>query len=471
MLLGLTAIRLAAAAAVPLAPDEAYYWLWSRHLQPGYYDDAPLIAVWIRAGTALLGASPLGIRLLSPLGAALGSVLLWRAGEDLFPGRNAGVLAAALLNFTVVLGAGAVITTPDTPLILFWTATIAASARALATGDDRWWLAAGFTAGLGLDSKYTALLLIVATGLWLLLARDGRRALTRSGPWLGLLLAGVVFLPVVLWNATHRWASFAKQGGRMLHWNLPSAAHHLAGLIFGQIGLVTPLIALLMAAGIARAVIAGDARSLLPLLSVLVPGAIFVEHSLSGRVEANWPAILYPGAALCAAGCATGMTRRWLLPSVAFGGALTGLVYIQAVAAPFPLPPRADPTAFQLAGWPGLARATARLAKADDARFIASSDYTIAAELAHALRGRETILGFGPRWRYFRLPAATAFASRPGLLVVPLDRGAPDPRAFRTATRVATLTRRRGGAIVKRYAVYRVIPLPGATGAVLDRSA
>lgn len=366
-----------------------------------------------------------------------------------------------------MLGAGAVITTPDTPLLLFWTATIAAVARVVATGDERWWLAAGLCAGLALESKYTALLLIASIGIWLLVTAEGRRMLTRWPAWVGLVLAFLTFLPVLIWNALNGWASFAKQGGRMLHWDLASAVHHLLGLIFGQIGLVTPLIAIVMAVGVVRAVTNGSARGTLPLLTVLIPVAIFLEHSLSGRVEANWPAILYPGAALCAAGCAAEMTRRWLLPSIALGGTLTAIVYLQAIAAPFPLPPRADPTALQLAGWPHLARSAAKLAAANGAGFVASPDYTVASELAHALRGRETVLGFGTRWRYFRLPPAVT--GSPGLLVLPPDRGRPDAGEFRSVKRIATLSRRRKGMIVKRYAIYRVIPKPGTIGAVLER--
>ena len=47
----LTLLRLALAARLPLAPDEAYYFLWSRHLQAGYFDHPPMVALWIRAGT------------------------------------------------------------------------------------------------------------------------------------------------------------------------------------------------------------------------------------------------------------------------------------------------------------------------------------------------------------------------------------------------------------------------------------
>ncbi len=142
-LLPLTLLRLLVAAATPLAPDEAYYWVWSRALAPGYLDHPPMVALWIRAGTSVGGDGAFGVRLLSPLAAALGSFLLFWAAEDLLPGRRAGAWAAALLNATLLLGVGAVTMTPDTPLLLFWTAALWALCRFHATGNGAWWLVAG----------------------------------------------------------------------------------------------------------------------------------------------------------------------------------------------------------------------------------------------------------------------------------------------------------------------------------------
>ena len=58
----LIVLRAVMAAQLPLSADEAYYWLWSKRLAFGYYDHPPLIAWAIRAGTSLLGDTPLGVR-------------------------------------------------------------------------------------------------------------------------------------------------------------------------------------------------------------------------------------------------------------------------------------------------------------------------------------------------------------------------------------------------------------------------
>ncbi|MGC9270656.1 glycosyltransferase family 39 protein [Acidiphilium sp.] len=467
LLAGLTLIRLIVAALVPLAPDEAYYWLWSLHLQPGYFDDSPLIAWWIRAGTSLFGASPLGIRLLSPLGAALGSVLLWRAGEDLFPGRNAGVTAAILLNATLLLNVGAVITTPDTPLLLCWTATIAAVARWSATGNDRWWLAAGIAAGLALDAKYTGLLLLVAIGAWLLITTAGRAALRRKLPWFGLALSLAVFAPVIGWNASHRWVSFLKQGGRSTHLDLAAAPGHLIALIGGQIGLVTPGVIVLMSIGVWASLRAPGAPAKLVALVVLVPGAVFAEHVLSGPVQPNWPAIMIPGAALAAAGAATRLTRRFLVPAAALGAVMSAAVYLQAIAAPIPIPVHRDPTALQLAGWHHLAAEVIHLAAARHVAIIASPDYGVVAELAHDAPQTVAVAGLGARWQYFTDPRVM-----PGqtlLLIAPLYLPRPAAPAFTDVTPLGRLTRTRAGAVVATYAVYEVTFMGTLHSAIMRR--
>ena len=44
-ILALVALRLVAAAWTPLTFDEAYYWIWSKHLAGGYYDHPPMVAL------------------------------------------------------------------------------------------------------------------------------------------------------------------------------------------------------------------------------------------------------------------------------------------------------------------------------------------------------------------------------------------------------------------------------------------
>ena len=446
------------AAWLPLSPDEAYYWVWSRALAPGYLDHPPMVALWIAGGTALLGDGALGVRLLSPLAAFGGSLLLARAAEDLLPGRRAGVWAAAMLNATLLSGVGAVTMTPDTPLLLFWTATLWALARLHATGDGRWWLAAGAAAGLALDSKYTAGLLAPAILLWLLASPTQRPLLARWQPWTAAVLALALFAPVIGWNAAHGWASFARQGGRAGDWRPARAAQFLAELAGGQIGLATPLLAVLFAAGMVLSMRLAWRRrpewTLLAAFSVL-PAAVFVQHALGDRVQANWPSVCYPAAAIAAAGL---RPSRWRLPAVALGLAVTLLVWLQGVAAPLALPPRLDPTLMRLGGWPGLAAQVRAAAARDGASYVAVDSYGLAAEMARLLPRGLPVVGVDPRWAYFRLSsAAKVMAGRSGLLLRSARRGdAPVAADWARIAPDGEAARARDGVRAEAYRLYRV---------------
>ncbi len=415
-----------------------------------------MVALWIRAGTLLAGQDALGVRLLAPLAAALGSVLLARAGADLLGSRRAGVLAAVLLNATPLFGAGAVTMTPDTPLLFFWTATLWALCRLLTTGRPGWWLAAGAAAGLALDSKYTAALLAPSILLWLVAVPDLRPWLRRPAPWLGGLLALILFAPVIAWNAGHGWVSFVRQGGRTGDWHPARAAQFLLELLGGQAGLATPLLAVLFIAG---TVAAWRHRRrpewALPALLATVPAVVFVQHALGDRVQPNWPAVIYPAAALTAA---TLPWRRWMQAAVALGAAVTALIYLQAAAAPFPLPARLDPTLLRLGGWPGFARTVA--AAAPGAAYVASDQYGIAAELAWLLPAKLKVAGVDPRWRLFALPdARPLLAAGRGLLVTAAP---PDPALWTAAVPLGEALRARGGMVAARLRLYQVTARDGA---------
>ncbi len=449
-LLGLTLLRLILAAITPLSPDETYYWLWSLHPQAGYFDHPPMVAFWIRAGTALLGPGPLGVRLLGPLAAAAGSVLLWRAGEDLFPKRHAGLIAAALLNATLVLGAGAIIMTSDTSLMFFWIAGIAAAARWVATDDNRWFLAVGAASGCALLSKYTALLLIVAMFFWLLNHRAGRAALKTPWPWLGILLAGLIFLPNIYWNAAHGWISYLKQGSRVAAFDLPRSLQFLGELVFGQMALVTPIILGLLALGLWRLRDASGGGPRLLLWVTLLPAIVFVEHVISGRVQANWPAVIYPTACLAAAALPEVIILTWARPALGLGFAMTLLAYAQALAAPFPVSAAYDPAALQLAGWQALAGQAA----AGKPTFITADDYATVAELAYYAPPGTTVAGLGPRWQYLGMTPATDLTGATGIMLT-------RHKDTRCLDQVGTITRNRGDEVISTYRLCRIVAPDG----------
>ncbi len=473
-----TLLRLWIAAVVPLAPDEAYYWIWSQALAPGYLDHPPMVALWIRAGTDLAGQTPLGVRLLGPLATAVGSGFLFDAARTLFPGTlfpgarypgsrsprrwldgiGVGAIAVILLNATLLLGVGSVIMTPDAPLLLFWTLTLWAMARLIVSGRGRWWLAAGVFAGLTALSKFTAVFLFVGVGLWALLVPQGRVWLRRWQPWAAVAIGVALFVPVIVWNASHQWAGLLKQGGRVADWQPARAAGFLAELVGAQVGLATPWIFVLCMIGLGVAarrtwVTRDPAWTLLAALSVL-PVVVFLQHAVGDRVQGNWPAIIYPALALAGAVWLAERGGRDWVGASALGFGITAVVYLQVLFGLIPLPPGVDPIALRLRGWDALARQTEAAFHASNARFVAADGYAMDSELAWTLPASVPVVGVDARWAFFALPAAP-IAGQVGLLLRDSARtDPPDPSVWQQAAPLGFVTRP-GGA--REIAVYRVV--------------
>ncbi len=468
-LAGVTLIRLMVAATIPLAPDETYYWIWSHALAGGYLDHPPMVALWIRAGTALAGQTALGLRLLGPLAAAVASWMLFDTARTLIPNSRAGLVAVLLLNASLLLGVGTVIMTPDSPLLFFWTATLWAIARIAVGGSGQWWLVAGVAGGLALDSKYTALFLWVGVGLWLLAVPAVRPWLRRWQPWAACVIGLVLFTPTLAWNAAHGWSGFARQGGRVNDWHPARAIGFLAELVGGQIGLATPLVWALCMIGLGVAVIRAWRRrdagwSLLVALS-LPPIVVFVQHAVGDRVQGNWPAIIYPALVVAAGGMA--LRARWWISASALGFAITVIVYLQALVHPVPLPSRLDPIALRLAGWDGLATEAEAARVAARADYIAADNYSVASELAWWLPSQVSVVGTDPRWRLLDLPARP-IGGTTGLWITDAGRHmAPETTPWLQVERVGTIFRPGSG--TAGLALYRIQPRPGAEAVALPR--
>lgn len=437
----LTGIRLWAAGALGLAADEAYYWLWSQHPALGYFDHPPMVAVLVRASTAVFGASEFGIRWLSVLLGAAASLGAWRLTRRLGGSERAALSAAALIQATLFLGAGAVLVTPDTPLVLFWTLALLALAEVWRTGRGVWWLAAGLMVGLAFVSKYTAVFLGLAIPMWLALVPELRRWFRSPWPYAGGALCLAVMAPVLWWNLAHGGASLAKQFGRAV----PKAVdpRFVPEFLAGQAALLTPLVGILVLWGLwivgRRALREREAAAVLLMVSVVPLLAYLVWYGLFDRVQGNWTACLLPASVAVAA---IGMERRppapWLAAVLAFSarwsvvsGVLIGLFVIGHAA--FRLAPLAvDPTG-QLHGWREAAQAVEQAAQRAGAATIGTASYTTTAHLRFYGSGRPPVVQLGERLRYAMEPEPdmAALRGRPTLVAVESRRAAATEAALR----------------------------------------
>src|SRR5687767_11687520 len=89
---------------------------------------------------------------------------------------------------------------PDSPLLFFWALTMTLAWAAIEGSDGRRWLAAGAGLGMAMLSKYTAVMLVPAVFLFLVISKPHRRWLATPWPYLAGVTALIVFTPVIYWN-------------------------------------------------------------------------------------------------------------------------------------------------------------------------------------------------------------------------------------------------------------------------------
>lgn len=240
----LTVVRLAyiGSDTIELSEDEAYQWLWSKHLALSYYSKPPMIALLQFAGTSLWGDSEFGVRFLSPLIAAILSVMLLRFISKTVNERAAFWLVV-IINCTPLLAVGATLMTIDPPLVLFWTAAMVSGWRAMQPDSPTSsWLWVGLWMGLGFLSKYSALFQIVCWVIFFALYVPARVQLRRPGPWLALLITALCTLPVLIWNAQHGWVTVehvAYNAGRTSPWK--PTLNFFGEFLGAQCGLLNPV--------------------------------------------------------------------------------------------------------------------------------------------------------------------------------------------------------------------------------------
>jgi 4-amino-4-deoxy-L-arabinose transferase-like glycosyltransferase len=210
VLLVATAIRFFMAWVIPISPEEAYHWNFARHLDWSYYDHPPMLAWAIALGRLILGDTALGVRFV-PLLFSIGSMICLARLARRFYGDLASawtILLLALNPCVLVVGGWGF---PDAPLLFFWSLTMVLVWRAIETGQGAWWLGAGAALGAAMLSKYTAAFLVPSLFCFLIFSRSHRRWLASRWPYLGGVVAWIVFAPVLYWNVTHDWASFRFQ--------------------------------------------------------------------------------------------------------------------------------------------------------------------------------------------------------------------------------------------------------------------
>ncbi|XIA65074.1 glycosyltransferase family 39 protein [Bradyrhizobium sp. TZ2] len=433
LIAALTAMRLVYAGVLELRTDEAYYWTWSKESALSFLDHPPGIAWLIRFGAAILGDTNLGVRFGGIVAMLVTQVLLADIVRRVTQDVRAVVFAVLMPEAALYYGLLMAKVAPDTAMIPFAVAMLWALVRLHESGNPRWWLAAGLFAGLALLSKFTAIMLLPAVLAFTLVPDWRRRWLLNPYPWLAALIAAVVFLPVLLWNAQHDWASFRFQFVRAvaIHQFSFRTVGDFFGLQFGLVGFVLlPVVLSGVSLTAWRGYRAREPIAILLSTAVLVPFGYFFWKSLTLRVGDTWPMFLWPAGFAATAINLTMLSREgwpewivkstfwWARVAVISGIAFVVAVFLYYVAAPWNFIGRSDPIGGEAGYEQVVERARVQLQQTG-ATWIATSDYRTYAMLRWYFNGRVPVIQINERGRFqgFRDPGMNLIKDQPGLYV------------------------------------------------------
>ncbi len=186
--------------------DEFYFMAGSDHLDFGYVDSPPLSILLLKLVRLIFGDSATAIRLLPVLGGALFVFLTGLLAREL-GGKRFAMILAAIAAFAPI-GNFFLFSYYSMNFLdmLFWLACFLIVVRIIKTDNPRYWLVFGLTAGLGLQNKISVLFLCFGLFVGIILT-DNKKYLKSKYLWLGAALAGLLFLPYILWNMSHGWAT------------------------------------------------------------------------------------------------------------------------------------------------------------------------------------------------------------------------------------------------------------------------
>ena len=195
------AVHLATAGRYGYFRDELYFLDCGRHLDWGYVDTAPAIAVYAKLALLLGGSLPV-LRTIAALAGAARVILTMALAREMGGGRFAQALAGlCALAAPIYLGMDSILTMNGFES-LFWMGCVFFVIRIVRTGNSRLWLWFGVLAGLGIENKHSMLLFGAAFVIALLLTRE-RRELASPWIWIGGGIALLLFLPNILWQVRH----------------------------------------------------------------------------------------------------------------------------------------------------------------------------------------------------------------------------------------------------------------------------
>ncbi len=193
-----------------LMPQDAYYYLYGQNLSWSYFDHPGMIGYLLRFTSEVFGQSVFVVKLTDFVVTSFTMYFFYQLANEFLPKYKAKQ-SLLILTSTIFVSILSFNSTPDVPLLLFWTLSVLSLHRAIFLEKKWYWILGGICMGLAFNSKYTSILLQLGLIAFLILSNKYRRKLLSPWMWGGLVISVGLTFPVVYWNYSNEFASFAFQ--------------------------------------------------------------------------------------------------------------------------------------------------------------------------------------------------------------------------------------------------------------------
>ena len=296
LLFAVTCFRLWFITQIELVPDEAYYWLWSKHLAASYRDKGPAVAWVIALGTKMFGNTVFGIRFFAVIFSTGTGALIFVLARRLYDDRVA-LWCLLLASVIPMMAVGSILMTIDTLSVFFWALALVIFWRALHHDRMMDWFWLGLAIGAGSLAKFTNGVQLGCIVFFLLWSKEHRRLLFSWKMFMLCAAFSLSITPILWWNMQTGWvhaiALHSRSGVKSTFQIHPV---ELLKFLGAQFAVVSPLIM----AGMVVAVVAliwkrsTDLRIRFLLSHSLPLYGLFMFFGLNKSGQPNWtvPALI-----------------------------------------------------------------------------------------------------------------------------------------------------------------------------------
>lgn len=243
LVLGFQFLRLVLLPFFGLMPQDAYYHFYGENLSLSYFDHPGMIGYILRIFTLLFGKTVFVVKIADFVVTSLTLLCFYRLASY-FLSKQKLQSAFALIGTTIFISILSFNSTPDVPLLLFWTLSLICLYNAIFEENEIYWVWGGIFMGLAFDSKYTAILLHFGLLIFVIFSKKYKKLIRSPWLWLSFILSFLVTIPVFWWNYQNNFVSFLYQSSNRTEdiSKLNFNPINFLGVIMHQIFLLLPIL-------------------------------------------------------------------------------------------------------------------------------------------------------------------------------------------------------------------------------------